>query len=86
MTTFALIAGMIPVAIGAGEGADFRAPLGRAVIGGTLTSTLLTLLVIPTVYEIMDQGREWLGARARRLFGTRKAHVAPVPEPGGGVD
>jgi HAE1 family hydrophobic/amphiphilic exporter-1 len=86
MTTFALIAGMVPVAIGAGEGADFRAPLGRAVIGGTLTSTLLTLLVIPTVYEIMDQGRDWLGERARRLFGARKAHAEPVPEPGGGVD
>jgi HAE1 family hydrophobic/amphiphilic exporter-1 len=53
MTTFALIAGMLPVAIGAGEGGDFRAPLGRAVIGGTITSTLLTLLVIPTVYEIL---------------------------------
>jgi hydrophobic/amphiphilic exporter-1 (mainly G- bacteria), HAE1 family len=58
MTTFALIAGMIPVALGVGEGADFRAPLGRAVIGGTITSTFLTLLVIPTVYEIMDEMRE----------------------------
>ncbi|MEO5509287.1 MAG: efflux RND transporter permease subunit, partial [Longimicrobiales bacterium] len=58
MTTFALIAGMIPVAIGAGEGADFRAPLGRAVIGGTITSTLLTLLVIPTAYEILDEMKE----------------------------
>jgi HAE1 family hydrophobic/amphiphilic exporter-1 len=86
MTTLALIAGMIPVAIGAGEGADFRAPLGRAVIGGTITSTLLTLLVIPTFYEIMDQAREWMGARLGRLFGTGKGHAAPVPEPGGGVD
>jgi HAE1 family hydrophobic/amphiphilic exporter-1 len=58
MTTVALIAGMIPVALGRGEGADFRAPLGRAVIGGTITSTLLTLLVIPTVYEILDDGRQ----------------------------
>ena len=57
MTTLALIAGMIPVALGIGEGADFRAPMGRAIIGGTLTSTLLTLLVIPTVYEIMDEAR-----------------------------
>jgi HAE1 family hydrophobic/amphiphilic exporter-1 len=57
MTTMALIAGMIPVALGVGEGADFRAPLGRAIIGGTITSTLLTLLVIPTVYEIMDEMR-----------------------------
>ena len=39
---------MIPVALGHGEGADFRAPLGRAIIGGVITSTLLTLLVIPT--------------------------------------
>jgi hydrophobic/amphiphilic exporter-1 (mainly G- bacteria), HAE1 family len=57
MTTLALIAGMIPVALGIGEGADFRAPLGRAIIGGTITSTLLTLLVIPTVYEILDEMR-----------------------------
>ncbi len=66
MTTLALIAGMIPVALGYGEGADFRAPLGRAVIGGTITSTLLTLLVIPTVYEIFDGWREKLGERFRR--------------------
>ena len=59
MTTLALIAGMIPVALGLGEGADFRAPLGRAIIGGTITSTFLTLLVIPTVYEILDESRMW---------------------------
>ena len=58
MTTMALIAGMIPVALGIGEGADFRAPLGRAIIGGTITSTFLTLLVIPTVYEIMDEWKQ----------------------------
>ena len=57
MTTLALIAGMIPVALGRGEGADFRAPLGRAIIGGVITSTFLTLLVIPTVYEILDDWR-----------------------------
>ncbi len=57
MTTMALIAGMIPVALGRGEGADFRSPLGRAIIGGVITSTMLTLLVIPTVYEILDDVR-----------------------------
>jgi len=57
MTTLALIAGMIPVAIGSGEGADFRSPLGRAIIGGVITSTVLTLVVIPTVYEILDDWR-----------------------------
>ncbi len=65
MTTFALIAGMIPVAIASGEGAQFRQPLGVAVIGGVLTSTLLTLLVIPTVYEIFFDWREALGNRLR---------------------
>ena len=68
MTTVALIAGMIPVALGVGEGADFRAPLGRAVIGGMITSTLLTLLVIPTFYEIMVEGRE----KVRGRFGRKE--------------
>ncbi len=65
MTTFALVAGMVPVALGQGEGGDFRAPLGITVIGGVVTSTLLTLLVIPTVYEIMADSRDWLFARFR---------------------
>jgi hydrophobic/amphiphilic exporter-1 (mainly G- bacteria), HAE1 family len=75
MTTVALIAGMIPVALGLGEGADFRAPLGRAVIGGTITSTLLTLLVIPTVYEILVGWRD----RIRGFF-TRRGNVKVRPE------
>ncbi|HET7631664.1 MAG TPA: efflux RND transporter permease subunit [Gemmatimonadaceae bacterium] len=72
MTTFALIAGMIPVALGRGEGAQFRAPLGVAVIGGVITSTLLTLLVIPTFYEILDGLR---GGVARK-FGFHPPHTA----------
>jgi HAE1 family hydrophobic/amphiphilic exporter-1 len=78
MTTFALIAGMIPVALGQGEGADFRAPLGRAIIGGVITSTVLTLLVIPTFYDILSGMRD----RFRRLIGREHAHVAhaaPAP-------
>jgi HAE1 family hydrophobic/amphiphilic exporter-1 len=70
MTTLALIAGMIPVALGRGEGADFRAPLGRAIIGGVITSTLLTLLVIPTFYDILAGWRD----RVRRLFRREKHH------------
>jgi len=65
MTTFALIAGMVPVAIGAGEGADFRAPMGRAIIGGVITSTLLTLLVIPTIYDILSGLRDRAGRLVR---------------------
>ncbi len=72
MTTLALIAGMIPVALGHGEGADFRAPLGRAIIGGVITSTLLTLLVIPTFYDILAGSRD----RMRRLFGGDKRRQA----------
>jgi HAE1 family hydrophobic/amphiphilic exporter-1 len=77
MTTFALIAGMVPVALGVGEGADFRAPLGIAVIGGVITSTLLTLLVIPTVYEILADWRDWLSARFARRE-VRSPHAQPV--------
>jgi HAE1 family hydrophobic/amphiphilic exporter-1 len=80
MTTLALIAGMIPVALGRGEGADFRAPLGRAVIGGVITSTLLTLFVIPTVYDILAGWRDALLARFGR---KRPVHrPEPVPAPG----
>ncbi|GAB1344003.1 efflux RND transporter permease subunit [Gemmatimonas sp.] len=85
MTTFALIAGMIPVALGRGEGAQFRAPLGVAVIGGVVTSTVLTLLVIPTFYEIFDRWR----ARFSRMVGLNPPRTGefatfemPVPEAG----
>jgi hydrophobic/amphiphilic exporter-1 (mainly G- bacteria), HAE1 family len=81
MTTFALIAGMVPVALGRGEGAQFRAPLGMAIIGGVLTSTLLTLLVIPTFYEVMD---EWRHALARR-FGFTPPMTAEHPVPAGAL-
>ena len=82
MTASAMIAGMIPIALGLGEGADFRAPLGRAVIGGTITSTLLTLLVIPTAYEILDECRErvlgWLGRKAPAAPGRADGSVEPA--------
>ena len=72
MTTFALIAGMIPVALGRGEGAQFRQPLGVSVIGGVITSTFLTLLVIPTAYEILAG----LGPAVRSRF-RRNRPAAP---------
>ncbi|HEY4101748.1 MAG TPA: efflux RND transporter permease subunit [Gemmatimonadales bacterium] len=80
MTTFALIAGMFPVALGHGEGADFRAPLGRAVIGGVITSTILTLLVIPTFYEIIDGGRTWFARAAAKVFGGSAAWAPKTAE------
>ncbi|HVE77714.1 MAG TPA: efflux RND transporter permease subunit [Gemmatimonadaceae bacterium] len=81
MTTFALIAGMIPVALGGGDGAQFRAPLGVAVIGGVITSTLLTLLVIPTFYEILDETKEWLGHK----LGLGERRPQPEPQVAGAV-
>ena len=86
MTTFALIAGMIPVALGRGEGAQFRAPLGVAVIGGVITSTVLTLLVIPTFYEIFDNMRTWLTRRVGLTpphTGQFRAVELPAAEAGG---
>ncbi|HEX5725355.1 MAG TPA: efflux RND transporter permease subunit [Longimicrobiaceae bacterium] len=88
MTTFALIAGMIPVALGTGEGAQFRAPMGIAVIGGVITSTVLTLVAIPTFYEILDEWREWFGGLFRRravveeeIERSRKQRHGPPLEP-----
>ncbi len=72
MTTFALIAGMVPVALGTGEGAQFRSPLGVAVIGGVITSTLLTLVAIPTFYEILIEWRAGLAKLFGRVFGRTR--------------
>jgi HAE1 family hydrophobic/amphiphilic exporter-1 len=54
MTTVATIAGMLPVALGSGAGSESRAPMAVAVIGGLVTSTLLTLVVVPVVYSLAD--------------------------------
>ena len=65
MTTFALIAGMLPVAVGLGEGGEFYRPMAVAIIGGTITSTLLTLLVVPTFYDAIEIARDRFLARFR---------------------
>ena len=69
MTTFALIAGMLPVAIGVGEGGEFYRPMAVAIIGGTITSTILTLLVIPSFYDSIETSRD----RAIAKFHARDA-------------
>jgi HAE1 family hydrophobic/amphiphilic exporter-1 len=71
MTTLAMIFGMLPLAFAIGAGAEMRAPMARAVIGGLITSTLLTLVVVPVVYTYLDglrpeTVREWLSFRRRR--------------------
>lgn len=66
MTTFALIAGMFPVALGLGEGGEFYRPLAIAIIGGTITSTILTLLVVPTFYDSIEIAKDRAIAKFHR--------------------
>ncbi len=66
MTTAAMIFGMLPIAVGMGEGGGFRAPMARAVIGGLITSTMLTLVVVPVAYTYFDDFGGWLAARLTR--------------------
>ncbi len=66
MTTLAMIFGMLPLAMALTEGSEQRAPMGQAVIGGVITSSLLTLVVVPVVYCYMDDLAQWL----RRRWGT----------------
>lgn len=67
MTTAAMILGMLPTALGIGSGSEFRASMGIVVIGGLITSTFLTLLVVPVVYTLMDDLGNW----TRSKFGLR---------------
>ena len=70
MTAFSTVAGIVPIAIGFGAGAESRRPMGIAVVGGMMTSTFLTLLIIPVVYTVFSD----LAERLRR-----KPHVLPQP-------
>jgi len=63
MTTLAMIFGMIPLALALGDGAEQRAPMGQAVIGGVMTSSLLTLIVVPVIYTYLDDFTQWLRRR-----------------------
>jgi HAE1 family hydrophobic/amphiphilic exporter-1 len=84
MTTSALVLAMLPIALKLGEGSEWRAPMAVTVIGGLLTSTLLTLVLIPAVYTIID---DFTGSLSRtvqrviRLVRTRPTRQAHVPEP-----
>ena len=85
MTTFAMVFGMLPVALGIGEGAESRAPMGIAVIGGLLTSLFLTLVVVPAAYDLFD---DWQGFFQRRRKGKKdgvmeQPRISPVAKEGG---
>jgi len=71
MTTFAMAAGMLPTALGIGEGAEFRQPMAVGVIGGLITSTALSLVLVPVVYEIVDDFEMWITPKLARLITPR---------------
>jgi hydrophobic/amphiphilic exporter-1 (mainly G- bacteria), HAE1 family len=81
MTTVAMIFGMIPTALGTGEGSESNAPMAIAIIGGLVSSTLLTLLVVPVVYSLLDPLSEFIRKRVKSEgSGSMKAHEpAAVP-------
>jgi HAE1 family hydrophobic/amphiphilic exporter-1 len=76
MTAFSTIAGMLPVAIGLGSGAETRAPMGTAIVGGMITSTVLTLVVVPVMYSVMDDVAQ--GVR-RLIFRAIRASTPESP-------
>jgi HAE1 family hydrophobic/amphiphilic exporter-1 len=71
MTTVAALFGTLPIALGYGEGADARQPLGLAVVGGLVVSQLLTLYITPVIYLYMERFQTWL----------RASRGAPMPAP-----
>ncbi|MDR7568309.1 MAG: efflux RND transporter permease subunit, partial [Armatimonadota bacterium] len=81
MTTLSVILGSLPVALEFGKGSELRSPLAWSVIGGLVWSTLLTLVVIPVTYTLLDDFREWVAERARWLRSLPK--VASHPEEAG---
>ena len=81
MTSIAMSAGMLPSALGVGEGGSFRAPMATAVIGGIIVSTVLSLIVVPSFYLIMDDVSYWLSKLFSRILGPKEADPdAPAPE------
>jgi HAE1 family hydrophobic/amphiphilic exporter-1 len=73
MTSLTVILALLPAALGLGAGADTNGPLSVAVIGGMITSTALTLVVVPSVYSLMEGGLQWLRHRSD-LVHTEYAH------------
>jgi hydrophobe/amphiphile efflux-1 (HAE1) family protein len=68
MTTVAMVAGMLPIALGWGGDSDFRSPMAIAVIGGLITSTCLTLVIVPAVFTLFDDIEHWVGPKATALL------------------
>ncbi len=87
MTTAAIVFAMLPILLGRGAGAEVRAPLAAVIIGGNITSTLLTLILVPVIYNFFDGGSGLVSRWLRRLFGSEPRpdepdkEKAPAPKP-----
>jgi HAE1 family hydrophobic/amphiphilic exporter-1 len=81
MTTLAMIFGMVPLAFALTEGSEQRAPMGQAVIGGVITSSLLTLVVVPVIYVYLDDLAAWAGRRWRAWSGAGQHAAQPMEAP-----
>src|SRR3546814_12066114 len=90
MTTVALVAGMLPMALNlSGTDSSFRSPMATAVIGGLITSTVLSLVVVPVVYEVVDTPAGWLSRKLHRRRpadgGLAGSHCTHGPARGSGT-
>jgi hydrophobe/amphiphile efflux-1 (HAE1) family protein len=84
MTTIAMVAGMLPIAIGLGADGAFRQPMGISVIGGLIASTILTLLIVPAAFTCVDDIEKWLAPIFKRLMTSSpeaESKVVPAPKP-----
>ena len=80
MTTMAMAAGMLPTALALEKGAEFRQPMAVAVIGGLITSTVLSLVLVPVVYEFVDDFEQWLRPKLAKIVTPRGPPPQPAPE------
>jgi hydrophobe/amphiphile efflux-1 (HAE1) family protein len=81
MTTVAMIAGMMPVALGIGGDTSFRQPMAVAVIGGLITSTALTLVIVPAAFTLVDDIERWLAPRFGRVLTAQPPPPTAAPQP-----
>ena len=82
MTTVAMVAGMLPIALSLEGDASWRAPMGVVVIGGLIFSTILTLVLVPAYFSLAIDMERWLGRRFVKLIDNGEAHAPgaqPVP-------
>jgi HAE1 family hydrophobic/amphiphilic exporter-1 len=80
MTTVAMAAGMLPTALSLGKGSEFRQPMAIAVIGGLITSTILSLVMVPVVYEVIDDIEAWLKPKLAPLITPRDAPATVIED------